>query len=311
MKHSESIAAIAEALAAAQSEYVPVKKTKQATVKGTTKQGKPYEYTYMYADLADVLSMLLPRLSKQGIALSQPNVLVDGKLRVVTYLLHKTGEWMHSDGIEMSEEGDPQQFGIESTYFRRYDVSSFTGVAPDEDTDAQGADKRTRRTTPAQAMDGAISHQSPRPTSTQQSTQQAYQRAETAPASAQGQEGVIFKLLPPPEENNLICVPMGVIERSTKPSDGKTKPKPYLVVTVNGFLHPQCDPDNPNINGVFCYDPKLFDAIKGSVGHTCQFELDLTGKFVKLVDVVSVTDPSTGEYVEYQEGKPVIEGGKQ
>ena len=117
MRHSESIAALVEALSAAQGEYVTVPKNKTAKVK--TKTG--YEYTYAYADLADILAMALPRLSKHGIVFSQPHILVDGKLRVVTHLLHKSGEWMQSDGIEISEDGDPQQFGAESTYFRRYD----------------------------------------------------------------------------------------------------------------------------------------------------------------------------------------------
>ena len=295
MKHSESIAAIAEALAAAQAEYVPVKKTKEATVKGTTKQGKPYEYTYMYADLADILSMLLPRLSKQGIALSQPNVLVDGKLRVVTYLLHKTGEWMHSDGIEMSEEGDPQQFGIESTYFRRYDVSSFTGVAPDEDTDGQGAGKRVKRTTPEQAMAGATLHQTARATSTQQSTQQANQRAAAPQEQAQPQAGQC-KFIPP---NGLTTVIKGCkeIEAVGATKDQKAR-KGYLVVTFLGTHN--------GLNFASCFDTKYWDLLKESVGLECNLVIKEADKnnqhFINIVDVMFVDGQA------YFEGKPVVEG---
>ena len=89
-------------------------------------------------------------------------------------------------------------------------------------------------------------------------------------------------------------------DKQTKPADGKTKTKPYLIIKVNGFLHPQCDPDNPNINGIFCYDTKLFDAVKAGVGKQCQFKIDLTGKFVKLIDVVYIDGR------EYVEGKPVV-----
>jgi len=298
MKHSESIAAIAEALAAAQSDYIPVKKTKQATVKGTTKQGKPYEYTYMYAGLADILSMLLPRLSKQGIALSQPNVLVDGKLRVVTYLLHKTGEWMQSDGIEMSGEGDPQQFGIESTYFRRYDVASFTGVAPDEDTDAQRAGNHTKRTTPAQAMEGAISHQNDRPTSTQQSSQQAHQRAATSQGGAQPQAGQC-KFIPP---NGLTAVIKGVQTIEAKPaSDGHPARKGYVVVTFLGTHN--------GVSFASCFDTKYWDLLKESIGLECYFVIKEAEKnnqhFINIIDVMFVDGQA------YHEGKPVVEGEAQ
>lgn len=143
MKTSETISALAKALAAAQAEYVPVSKNKTAKVK--TKQG--YEYSYKYADLADILAMSLPRLAKHGIAFSQPHEIVDGRLRVASRLIHESGEWMQSDGIEISEDGDPQQFGAESTYFRRYDGASLLGIAPDEDTDAQQAGDRQRKAT--------------------------------------------------------------------------------------------------------------------------------------------------------------------
>src|SRR4051812_32377588 len=106
MNHSESIAAIGTALAAAQKEFTVVPKNKTAKVK--TKTGG--EYSYNYADLADCLSMALPLLAKNSIAFLQPDNLIEGKLRVCTLLVHSSGEWMMSDGIEISEDGDPQQF---------------------------------------------------------------------------------------------------------------------------------------------------------------------------------------------------------
>ena len=87
MRHSESIAALAKALAAAQAEYVTVPKSKTATVK--MKSGG--EFKYNYADLADCLAMAIPRLSKHGIAFSQPHVIFPDGLRVVTFLMHESG----------------------------------------------------------------------------------------------------------------------------------------------------------------------------------------------------------------------------
>lgn len=141
MKTSEQINEVVSALSRAQAAFTVVPKNKTAKVR--TKTGG--EYSYKYADLADVLSMALPKLTVNGLAFSQPHIMTDGKLRVVSMLLHQSGQWIQSDGIEISEAGDPQQFGAESTYFRRYDACSLLGIAPDEDTDAQQAGDRQRR----------------------------------------------------------------------------------------------------------------------------------------------------------------------
>lgn len=143
MQRSESIDSLVTSLVKAQGNFKTVPKTKTAKV--PTKSGG--EYSYKYADLADVLSMAVPVLSAEGLAFSQPHSMVDGKLRVRSMLLHTSGQWIASDGIEISEEGTPQQFGAESTYWRRYDGCSLLGIAPDEDTDAQQAGNRSRKQT--------------------------------------------------------------------------------------------------------------------------------------------------------------------
>ena len=294
MRHSESIAALAKALAAAQKAYTPVSKTKTAKVKGINKKtNAPYEYEYKYADLADILSMALPCLSAQGIAFSQPHeIFPDGKLRVTTLLMHESGEWMESDGIEVSEEGDPQQFGAESTYFRRYDGSSMIGVAPDEDTDAQNAGVRsTKKTTPAQA-------EATRPTTTAQSAQQATQRAATAPAAAQPQAGVC-KFIPP---NGLTAVIKSVKEIEAlpaKPANGDIPAmkgvRGRLVVTLLG--------QHNGVSEASCFDTKLWPALKESVGLECHFQIaekDSNGKhYLNIEDLIYVA----GE--EYVNGQPV------
>ncbi len=289
MRHSESIAALAKALAAAQAEYVTVPKSKSATVK--MKSGG--EFKYNYADLADCLAMAIPRLSKHGIAFSQPHVIFPDGLRVVTFLMHESGEWMASDGIAISEAGEPQQFGAESTYFRRYDGCSFIGVAPDEDTDAQGAGKRTPKATPAQATQQPAGASAPA-----QGAQPPTQRAATAPAAAQPQ-GAVLKFIPP---NGLTAVIKGVKEikgLAAKPADGDipavTGVRARLIVTLLG--------QHNGVSEASCFDTKLWDALKGSVGLECHFQIaekDSNGKhYLNIEDLIYVA----GE--EYVNGQPV------
>ncbi len=319
MRRSETIGAIAKALAMAQLEYIPVPKNKTAKVK--MKAGG--EFSYNYADLADCLGMALPRLAKHGIAFLQPNELSDGvKLRVTTLLTHESGEWMQSDGIEISEDGDPQQFGAEATYFRRYDGCSFVGVAPDEDTDAQQAGPRNRKVTPASVApnppqpapaqapargtmssspEGVRSHSenAPRPTTTQQSAQQVTQRAATSPAAAQPQ-GAQVKFIPP---NGLTCVVKRAYELSPEKlaEVAKKRTRPWLTVEFLG--------EHNGANDMYCFDTKYWDLIKSSVGLECHFQIkedDKDGQhYIKVVDVIYIDGQ------EYIEGKPVSEGVPQ
>jgi len=131
-KAQPRISKLAEALAKAQSEFTPVPKLKTATVIKKDGSGK---FTYVYADLADVLSMALPVLARNGLALTQPLVRKADKLYVTTRLLHSSGEVLEDDGIFIPENIQPQQFGTYISYYRRYSAASLLGIAPDADTD--------------------------------------------------------------------------------------------------------------------------------------------------------------------------------
>ena len=356
MKQSESIAALAEAFAAAQAEYVPVQKKKTAKVKGTSKNGKDYDYTYQYADLADILEMAIPRLSKQGLAFSQPHCMVDGKLRVVSYLLHKSGEWMHSDGIEISEiSPDPQQLGIESTYFRRYDGSSFLGIAPDEDTDGQSAGDRARRTEEsnnkpsnncplcgkdaiikgkeeygggwlcykAKGVCGAkftsdpaseISHQTAgadaRPQEAQPSTTRTAERQQAS--QSQGRQS---KRIPPDE--------MMVWVKAVKFYPKTASENACVTVKFEGAVPWENQGHSGTVDWAGCFHGSLLELLKTTVGKECHFQVKEGNRkkdkseefpsihFIDIQEVISITDPVTGEFTEYVKGQPVVQGEKQ
>ena len=145
LHHSEEFKQIYAALIAAQKEFTPVPKNKVATVRS---QRTGATYTYKYADLADILSMALPVLTKHELGVMQPNVLIHGQLRVVTRLIHSSGQWLEGDGLALLEAQSRQDFGGESSYNRRYDICSMLGIVADEDVDAQLG---TVGTTPAEA----------------------------------------------------------------------------------------------------------------------------------------------------------------
>jgi ERF superfamily protein len=130
-------ALIDAALARAQKVYPPIKKTRKATVKGTTKGGKDYNYDYNYADLADVLTAVLPCLTAEEICVRQPIRRIEGRMYLVTELHHSSGQSVNDDGIPLGPNNDPQAFSAEQSYARRQGLCGLAGVAPEENEDAQ------------------------------------------------------------------------------------------------------------------------------------------------------------------------------
>lgn len=80
------------------------------------------------------------------------------------------------------------------------------------------------------------------------------------------------------ETGNLNCQILGVIDKKTKP--GKNGSRPYVTVTFNGRVE--------GFNFANCWDTKLFDVLKDGVGKQCDITLRFDGKFLGLVDVLSV-----------------------
>jgi ERF superfamily len=125
------------ALAALQGELPSVRKDKTAKVK-SERTGS--EYTYPYADLADIAEAIHPLMSKHGLAFAAaPHFREDGKYVLVGELLHVSGE--SKAGEFPLPIGKPQEIGSAYTYGRRYLLCGLTGVVADQDDDGAAAQK--------------------------------------------------------------------------------------------------------------------------------------------------------------------------
>lgn len=123
MKTSDSIAALAAALAKAQSEIDTAKKA----------ANNPH-FNRKYADLASVWDACRDALSKNGVAVVQaPGTDDSGAVTMTTTLAHSSGEWMSSTMACRPAKPDAQAIGSVITYLRRYALASMVGVAPEED----------------------------------------------------------------------------------------------------------------------------------------------------------------------------------
>lgn len=134
MNKSESIAALAAALAKAQGEI------RAAQLNSVN----PF-FKSRYADLGAVIESVRAPFAKNGLAYSQFPLNVEGGVGVETILMHSSGEWL-SETIYLPLDGAnknlAQAMGGIITYLRRYSLASIAGVYADEDTDGRAADAR-------------------------------------------------------------------------------------------------------------------------------------------------------------------------
>lgn len=130
---------LGEALAAFQAELPKLLKDERASVKGETKDGRPYDKSYDYADLAQVVQAVLPPLGRHGLAFTTKPTMTEKGFGLVYRLIHgASGEV--DEGFWPIQMAAPQLMGSNITYARRYALMAVTGVFPDkEDDDGKAA----------------------------------------------------------------------------------------------------------------------------------------------------------------------------
>lgn len=137
MQKSDSIAALAAALAEAQGE-----------MENASKNSTNPHFKSKYADLAEVLNTVRPVLSKHGLSVTQFPSYGEGLVHVETIIAHKSGEWMSEKCSAPAQKQDPQGVGSAISYLRRYSLAAVCGIAQ-EDDDANAASKPKAETKPA------------------------------------------------------------------------------------------------------------------------------------------------------------------
>jgi len=135
---SETIGAIAGALAKAQGQLTNPEKSLSATIRSPfPREG---ERTFRYASLSSGLDIVRKALGQQQIATIQTTAFdADaGLIRLTTVLAHASGEWISSDWpvCPVGDASTPHRMGAALTYARRYALFTLVGIAGEDDLDA-------------------------------------------------------------------------------------------------------------------------------------------------------------------------------
>ena len=137
-RQSESIAALAAALAKAQIELQNPEKSLIGSIEAKG-QNAP-ERLFRYASLASGLDIVRKTLGQHDIATVQTTAVdqAAGIVNLTTVLAHASGEWIASDWpvCPISETSTPRRMGAALTYARRYALFTLVGIAGEDDLDA-------------------------------------------------------------------------------------------------------------------------------------------------------------------------------
>src|SRR6201997_2943443 len=137
-RSSETVAALASALAKAQAELVNPEKSLTATIR-TGRSGEG-ERSFRYAPLSSGLDIVRKTLGQHEIATLQTTAIDQsaGMVNLTTTLAHASGEWIASDWpvCPIAETTNPQRMGAALTYARRYAPFTLVGIAGEDDLDA-------------------------------------------------------------------------------------------------------------------------------------------------------------------------------
>jgi hypothetical protein len=137
-RSSESVAALASALAKAQAELVNPEKSLTATIR-SARPGVG-ERSFRYAPLSSGLDIVRRTLGHHEIATVQTTAVdqAAGLVHLTTMLAHASGEWIASDWpvCPIADMASPQRMGAALTYARRYALFTLVGIAGEDDLDA-------------------------------------------------------------------------------------------------------------------------------------------------------------------------------
>src|SRR5579864_8969235 len=152
-RSSEKVAAIATALAKAQTELSNPEKVMIGTIYNARTDN---QQSFRYASLASGLDIIRKVLGSQQIAVTQTTDIdrTSGTVNLTTLLVHTSGEWISSQWpvCRLSETATPRRMGAALTYARRYALFTMVGIAGEDDLDSpESANDESSRNKMAEA----------------------------------------------------------------------------------------------------------------------------------------------------------------
>jgi ERF superfamily len=139
LRTSQVIDKLAAALAIAQGAWENPPRDREVIVQ--TRTGSSYKFKY--ATLSAVLDATRKPLAENGLSITHVLVERNGRNRLISRLMHASGQWMESEFPLFVTEQTNQALGSALTYAKRYSRCALLDIAADEDDDGNAADGNT------------------------------------------------------------------------------------------------------------------------------------------------------------------------
>ena len=115
----------------------------QGMIEPAPRDAKNPFFKSRYATLQSIRTAMQEAFAANGLSVIQTPTVENGQLRLLTILLHESGQ--HLDCGTLAAEvdiSDPQKMGSAITYFRRYALAAISQTVSDEDDDAASVSRR-------------------------------------------------------------------------------------------------------------------------------------------------------------------------
>jgi len=146
--HSDRLNKLASALTRLQAQLDPVRTDEVAVIDDGFEERR-----YRYATLTSVWAAIRPALARHGLSVVQTcEAGTSLEVRLVTTLLHTSGQWIAGTITIPLVAPTPQGYGSALTYARRYGLAAIVGLCIEPDDDGAEA---SRRSTPPASDDAA------------------------------------------------------------------------------------------------------------------------------------------------------------
>lgn len=117
----------------------------QSEIKNPIKNAYNPFHKSKYADLPSILDYIKPLLQKNNLLLIQSHDPYENGVKVITKLLHVSGESFDSTLQFPVEKQTPQGYGSAITYARRYAILSLLCISADDDDDGNENEKHNKQ----------------------------------------------------------------------------------------------------------------------------------------------------------------------
>ena len=105
----------------------------QGQIVGARRDSRNPYFNSKYADLASIWEACRKPLAENGFAVVQTMASDTDIVRVITRLIHSSGQWIKGELSLKPIKNDPQGMGFAITYARRYALAAMVGVSPEDD----------------------------------------------------------------------------------------------------------------------------------------------------------------------------------